>query len=95
MLIDRIEEQLQGGRRHPLLQRPPATTAATDASKSASSGSCPPRRDFPLRPAAALGITASSAEQASPERLADLVGAHWRIEALHHIRDVTYDEDRS
>ncbi|MCA1673663.1 MAG: ISAs1 family transposase, partial [Actinobacteria bacterium] len=44
---------------------------------------------------ATLGITALSAEQAGPERLADLVRAHWRIEALHHIRDVTYDEDRS
>jgi predicted transposase YbfD/YdcC len=44
---------------------------------------------------AALGITALSAEQAGPQRLADLVRAHWRIEALHHIRDVTYDEDRS
>ncbi|MGH3831557.1 MAG: ISAs1 family transposase [Pseudonocardiaceae bacterium] len=44
---------------------------------------------------AALGITALPAEQAGPERLADLVRAHWGIEALHHIRDVTYDEDRS
>lgn len=45
--------------------------------------------------AAALGITALSAEQADPERLAGLVRAHWGIEAPHHIRDVTYDEDRS
>ncbi|MGH3815003.1 MAG: ISAs1 family transposase, partial [Pseudonocardiaceae bacterium] len=45
--------------------------------------------------AAALGITALSAEQAGPERLASLVRDHWGIEALHHIRDVTYDEDRS
>ncbi|MGH3941946.1 MAG: ISAs1 family transposase [Pseudonocardiaceae bacterium] len=44
---------------------------------------------------AALGITALSAEQAGPERLAHLVRGHWGIEALHHIRDVTYDEDRS
>lgn len=44
---------------------------------------------------AALGITALSAEQARPERLAGLARAHWGIEALHHIRDVTYDEDRS
>jgi len=44
---------------------------------------------------AALGITALSAEQAGPERLANLVRGHWGIEALHHIRDVTYDEDRS
>jgi predicted transposase YbfD/YdcC len=45
--------------------------------------------------AAALGITALSAGQAGPERLADLIRGHWGIEALHHIRDVTYDEDRS
>jgi hypothetical protein len=44
---------------------------------------------------AALGITALSAAQAGPERLAHLVRDHWGIEALHHIRDVTYDEDRS
>ena len=44
---------------------------------------------------AALGITALSAEQAGPERLANLVRGHWAIEALHHIRDLTYDEDRS
>jgi hypothetical protein len=44
---------------------------------------------------AALGITALSAEQAGPQHLAHLVKAHWAIEALHHIRDVTYDEDRS
>jgi predicted transposase YbfD/YdcC len=44
---------------------------------------------------AALGITALTAEQAGPERLATLVRGHWGIEALHHIRDVTYDEDRS
>jgi len=44
---------------------------------------------------AALGITALSAAQAGPERLAHLVRNHWGIEALHHIRDLTYDEDRS
>jgi predicted transposase YbfD/YdcC len=44
---------------------------------------------------AALGITALSAAHAGPERLATLVRGHWGIEALHHIRDVTYDEDRS
>ena len=44
---------------------------------------------------AALGITALTAEQAGPERLAHLIRDHWAIEALHHIRDLTYDEDRS
>lgn len=49
----------------------------------------------PISAIAALGITALSTQQADPERLANLVRAHWGIEALHHIRDVTYDEDRS
>jgi predicted transposase YbfD/YdcC len=44
---------------------------------------------------AALGIIALSADQAGPKRLANLVRGHWGIEALHHIRDVTYYEDRS
>jgi predicted transposase YbfD/YdcC len=33
--------------------------------------------------------------QASPARLADYVRGHWGIEALHHIRDVTFAEDAS
>ena len=49
----------------------------------------------PTSAIATLGITALSAAQAGPERLAALVRGHWAIEALHHIRDVTYDEDRS
>ena len=44
---------------------------------------------------AALGLTCLTAAQASPERLAALVRGHWGIEALHWIRDVTFDEDRS
>jgi hypothetical protein len=30
-----------------------------------------------------------------PARLADLLRGHWAIEALHHIRDVTFAEDAS
>jgi predicted transposase YbfD/YdcC len=30
---------------------------------------------------------------ASPARLADLIRGHWGIEALHHLRDVTFAED--
>ncbi|MBT2234927.1 hypothetical protein [Nonomuraea sp. NEAU-A123] len=29
----------------------------------------------------------------SPPQLAALIRGHWSIEALHHIRDVTYRED--
>jgi predicted transposase YbfD/YdcC len=40
-------------------------------------------------------ITSLSAAQASPARLADHLRGHWGIEALHHIRDVTFAEDAS
>jgi predicted transposase YbfD/YdcC len=40
-------------------------------------------------------ITSLTATQASPADLARWIRGHWRIEALHHIRDVTYGEDHS
>jgi hypothetical protein len=40
-------------------------------------------------------ITSLSFELARPARLADLLRGHWAIEALHHIRDVTFAEDDS
>ncbi|MDX3763037.1 ISAs1 family transposase [Streptomyces sp. AK02-04a] len=40
-------------------------------------------------------ITSLPPEQASPPRLAELAQNHWSVEALHHIRDVTYGEDAS
>ena len=41
------------------------------------------------------GITSLSQERASPAELACLVRSHWAIEnALHWVRDMTYDEDR-
>jgi predicted transposase YbfD/YdcC len=40
-------------------------------------------------------ITSLPANQASPERLLELNRAHWAIEnRLHHVRDVTMNEDR-
>jgi Transposase len=33
-------------------------------------------------------------EQA-PERIAELIRGHWQVEALHHVRDVTFAEDAS
>jgi predicted transposase YbfD/YdcC len=44
---------------------------------------------------AALGLTALTAAQASPERLNWLVRDHWGIEASHWLRDLDWDEDRS
>jgi predicted transposase YbfD/YdcC len=40
-------------------------------------------------------ITSLPFEQASPARLADLLRGHWAIEALYHLRDVTFCEDAS
>jgi hypothetical protein len=40
-------------------------------------------------------ITSLPFQLASPARLADLVRGHWAIEALHHLRDVTFCEDAS
>ena len=40
-------------------------------------------------------VTSLTAAQASPARLADYARGHWGIEALHHLRDVTFAEDAS
>jgi hypothetical protein len=38
-------------------------------------------------------VTSLTAARTSPARLADHVRGHWGIEALHHLRDVTFAED--
>jgi hypothetical protein len=40
-------------------------------------------------------VTSLPFELARPARLADLLRGYWVIEALHHIRDVTFAEDAS
>jgi predicted transposase YbfD/YdcC len=40
-------------------------------------------------------ITSLPFELARPARLADPLRGHWAIEALHHLRDVTFCEDAS
>ena len=40
-------------------------------------------------------VTSLTAEQASPAQLAALIRGHWQVEALHHVRDVTFAEDAS
>ncbi|MFI0453935.1 hypothetical protein [Actinomadura sp. 6N118] len=40
-------------------------------------------------------VTSLTAEQAKPAKLARLIRGHWEIEALHHVRDVTFAEDAS
>ncbi|MFI7295552.1 hypothetical protein [Streptomyces sp. NPDC050121] len=34
-------------------------------------------------------------ERAGPAQLAELVQDHWSVDALHHVRDVTFGEDAS
>lgn len=42
------------------------------------------------------GVTSLSPQEASPERVLFYNRGHWSIEnRLHHVRDMTYDEDRS
>jgi len=41
-------------------------------------------------------VTSLSWDQVTTARLAQLIRGHWAIEnAVHHVRDTTYDEDRS
>lgn len=40
-------------------------------------------------------VTSLDAHQATPAELATAVRGHWAVEALHHVRDVTYAEDAS
>jgi predicted transposase YbfD/YdcC len=40
-------------------------------------------------------VTSLTPCQADPARLAELVQGHWSVEALHHVRDVTFAEDAS
>ncbi|MFD4945288.1 hypothetical protein ACFWNT_22830 [Streptomyces sp. NPDC058409] len=40
-------------------------------------------------------VTSLTAEQATPAELASLIRGHWKVEALHHVRDVTFAEDAS
>ena len=43
----------------------------------------------------ACAITSLDARQATPAQLAAWIRGHWQIEALHHLRDVSYGEDAS
>ena len=43
----------------------------------------------------AYGVTSLTTQAASPERLLTLNRGHWTIEAMHHILDWSFDEDRS
>jgi predicted transposase YbfD/YdcC len=40
-------------------------------------------------------VTSLAAEQATPAQIATLIRDHWKVEALHHVRDTTFAEDAS
>lgn len=40
-------------------------------------------------------VTSLTGEQATAAQVAELVRDHWKIEALHHVRDTTFAEDAS
>ncbi len=40
-------------------------------------------------------VTSLAHDQATPERIAELIRGHRQVEALHHVRDVTFGEDAS
>ena len=76
------------------------TVAAGLAFPTAAQAICLTRRIRPLsggkwRTVTVYAITSLVAHQATPAQLAAWIRGHWQIEALHHIRDVTYHEDNS
>jgi predicted transposase YbfD/YdcC len=76
------------------------TVAAGLAFPHAAQAICLTRRIRPLgggrwRTVTVYAITSLDAHQATPAQLASWIRGHWQIEALHHIRDVTYREDHS
>ena len=54
-----------------------------------------PRRGGRWTAVTVYAITSLHPNQATPGELATWIRQHWQIEALHHIRDVTYREDAS
>jgi predicted transposase YbfD/YdcC len=61
--------------------------------KVAASHASTSTRRRPWQTVTVYAITSLPFEMASPARLADLLRGHWAIEALHHLRDVTFAED--
>ncbi|MGA5135384.1 ISAs1 family transposase [Streptomyces olivoreticuli] len=53
------------------------------------------RGDGKIHCYAELGITSAPTATASATDLARIARDHWGVEAMHHVRDVTYDEDAS
>jgi predicted transposase YbfD/YdcC len=54
-----------------------------------------PRHGGHWKSVTVYAVTSLAAHHARPEEIAAWIRRHWQIEALHHIRDVTYREDAS
>jgi len=54
-----------------------------------------PRHGGRWKSVTVYAVTSLATHQASPADPASWIRAHWHIEALHHIRDVTHREDAS
>jgi predicted transposase YbfD/YdcC len=77
-----------------------AAVAAGPGFPHAAQAICLTRQTRPLdggrwRTVTVCAITSLDAHQATPAQLAGWIRGHWQIEALHHIRDVSYGEDAS
>jgi predicted transposase YbfD/YdcC len=96
---DHQRDRRHGREKHRTLQT--ATVAAGLAFPHAAQAIRVTRRIRPLcgekkwRTFTIYAITSLTASQAHPAQLAGWIRGHWQIEALHHIRDVTYREDAS
>jgi hypothetical protein len=53
------------------------------------------RGDGKIHCYAELGVTSAPNAIAGASDLARITRDHWGVEAMHHVRDVTYDEDAS
>jgi Transposase DDE domain len=77
-----------------------AAVAAGLGFPHAAQAICLTRQVLPLdggrwRTVTVYAITSLHAHQATPAQLAAWIRGHWQIEALHHLRDVSYGEDAS
>jgi predicted transposase YbfD/YdcC len=95
---DRQHSRGHGRQEHRILKT--AAVAAGLAFPHAAQALCLTRRTRPLpggkwRTVTIYAITSLTAAQATPAQLTGWIRGHWQIEALHHIRDVTYAEDAS
>lgn len=96
---DRQHDRGHGREEHRTLKA--ATVAAGIAFPHAAQAIRVTRRIRPLsgqkkwRTFTIYAVTSLTASQAPTAQLAGWIRGHWQIEALHHIRDVTYGEDAS